>query len=360
LTYGVGASLAMTNLSFLETMATNTVKPWTGTGCVNPWTVTFTGNNPFEQRTGANYGTGNANGLEFKGGTANLADSTISSAGTIDAGGSSGFVEFYLMADSQYGTSGWTFQINPGSGFATRLSELAGTNHAWQLYHYDLQSSELVSNLSMRFQFRGGVASNRVDVDQISLKVVTGGTLLSNVTMSTAGGGLYSGQIPAQPAGTAVSYSVTAWDAYGLNMLIDGFAYTVLDSADSVGDGTPDWWRARFFGGTGVSTNSQSCATCDPDGDGMENAQEYLADTNPTNSTSVLALVTISPQTNGLRFTWIGGIDATQILECWPDLGVPHKTWTALFTNEPPTATTNSAVEIGMPGATNRFYRIRA
>lgn len=359
LTYGIGTSLAVTNLSFLETMAANAIKPWSGTGCDNPWTVTFTGNNPFEQRTGANYGSGNANGMEFKGGTANLADSTISSTDTIDAGGSAGCVEFYLMADSQYGTSGWTFQLNAGSGFATRLSELAGTNHAWQLYHYDLETSELVSNLSMRFQFRGGVASNRVDLDQVSLKVVTGGTLLSNVTMNMAGGGLYSGQILAQPAGTTVSYSVTAWDVYGLNMLSDGFAYTVLASADSVGDGTPDWWRARFFGGMGVTTNSQSCATCDPDGDGMDNAQEYLADTNPTNSASVLALIAISPQTNGLRFSWVGGIDATQILEWCPDLSVSPKTWTALFTNLPPTVTTNSAIEIGMPGATNRFYRIR-
>jgi len=45
-------------------MTTTAVKPWTGTGAVNAWTVTGT---YFETRTQANYGTGNACGLEYKG-----------------------------------------------------------------------------------------------------------------------------------------------------------------------------------------------------------------------------------------------------------------------------------------------------
>jgi hypothetical protein len=72
---------------------------------------------------------------------------------------------------------------------------------------------------------------------------------------------------------------------------------------DSVGDGIPDWWRAQFFGGTGSTTNNQSCAACDPDVDGMSNLQEYLADTNPTNNASLLAIVGAWPQTNGLSIS---------------------------------------------------------
>ncbi len=57
---------------FLETMATNSVKPWMGTACDNPWTLTFNGGNPFEQATQWNYGAGNPCGMQFKQGTANL------------------------------------------------------------------------------------------------------------------------------------------------------------------------------------------------------------------------------------------------------------------------------------------------
>ena len=56
----------------LETMASNSIKPWTGTGCDNPWTLTFSGGNPFEQATQWNYGAGNPCGMQFKQGTANL------------------------------------------------------------------------------------------------------------------------------------------------------------------------------------------------------------------------------------------------------------------------------------------------
>jgi PKD repeat protein len=64
--------------------------------------------------------------------------------------------------------------------------------------------------------------------------------------------------------------------------------------ADSVGDGIPDWWRAQYFGGPGQATNSQSCATCDPDGDGANNYAEYVADTNPTNALSRFRIQSVS------------------------------------------------------------------
>ncbi len=51
---------------------------------------------------------------------------------------------------------------------------------------------------------------------------------------------------------------------------------------DTVGDGIPDWWRIKYFGGSGTTTNNLSCATCDPDGDGINNLQEYQYFTDPT------------------------------------------------------------------------------
>lgn len=213
LNYRTGVAASVTNTVFLETMATNNIKPWTGFGCDNLWTVI---GDSFAQRGGANYGTGNTNGLEFKGGTTNLADSVITPSIPIDAAGTSARVDFALWANGLSSEAGWSFQLDSGSGFVTRLSELSGTSHNWQLYHYDLQPGELVSDLKLRFQFRGGYTTNRIDLDQISVKAVTGGNSWTTVTMNLASNGLYAAQIPPQPAGTVVSYYITAANLAGL------------------------------------------------------------------------------------------------------------------------------------------------
>ena len=176
---------AATTTVFSETMAATAAKPWTGTGCDNAWTVSSSGTSPFEQSTGWNYGTGNPCGLQFKQGTTSLADSMITATSAIAATGSSGYAEFYMWADGLGANTGWTFQLDAGSGYVTRLSELSGTNHGWQLYHYDLQSSELVSSLHLRFQFAGGAISNRISLDQVTLTTVTG-TNSSTTNLTTS------------------------------------------------------------------------------------------------------------------------------------------------------------------------------
>ncbi len=175
---------AATTTVFLETMATNAAKPWTGIGCDNAWTVAFNGGNPFEQETNANYGGGNPCGLTFKNGTTNLSDSMITTTLGIDALGNSGTLSFYMEADSLTGNEGWAMQLNPGSGFTTRLSELTASNHTFQLYTYNLQPGDLVSNLILRFQFSGGSSSNRIQLDDISLTIVTGTTNSTNSAVS--------------------------------------------------------------------------------------------------------------------------------------------------------------------------------
>jgi hypothetical protein len=233
---------------FSETMATNGIKPWTtGAGCDNPWTVAYQGTPvPFEQSTNANYGSGNTNGLSFKANTSttNLADNWITNVNALDARGSSGFVEFWLRAVTLTGDAGWNFQLNSGSGFVTRTNELTGLSHNWQQYHYDLQAGELVSNLTMRFQFRGAETNNRIFLDQISLKVVSAGGNSTNATMlddgnhqdGVAGDNIYGGQIPAFAAGTTVNYYLTATDSGGLSSTnpagapTNTYSYTVTNS----------------------------------------------------------------------------------------------------------------------------------
>ena len=222
LNYSTGTA-SVTNTAFAETMATSAIKNWTGNGCNNPWSVAYAGSNPFDQNTNANYATatGNSNGLSFKGtsSTTNLADNTVTSVNAINAQGDSAALDFYLRANTLSGNAGWALQLNTGAGFTTRFSELTGTSHNWAHYHYDLQASELVSNLVLRFQFQSDptATNNRVYLDEISLKVVAGGSTWTNVTMTLLSNGLYGAVIPAQIAGNVVSYSVTANNGVGLS-----------------------------------------------------------------------------------------------------------------------------------------------
>ncbi len=226
LAYSTGGSSVTTNTVFSETMATNAIKPWTGTGCDNMWTVTYSGGNPFEQRAGSNYGAGNTNGMQFKQGTTSLTNSMVTTANGIGATGTAAYAEFYMgTAGLTVTNTGWTFQLNAGTGFVTRLSELSGTNHNFQLYHYDLQAGELASNLTMRFQFAGVSTNDKINLDLISVKTITGGTVWSNLTLlddglhndGAAGDGVYGVQLPTQSAGASMSYYLVATDTGGLS-----------------------------------------------------------------------------------------------------------------------------------------------
>ena len=205
-------------------MAATAVKPWTGNGCVNAWTVIPANGSPFEQAGNANYGTGNTNGLTFKNGTTNLADSMITTTAGVDARGSSGTLTFYLATSISSSSAGWALQLNPGTGFTTRLAGQANATQSWQPYSCALQPGDLVSNLLLRFQFSEGAPANRIFLDQITLATVSATGNWTNTILfddglhgdRAAGDGVYGGMIPAFPTGTTLSYYLTASDPAGL------------------------------------------------------------------------------------------------------------------------------------------------
>jgi phosphodiesterase/alkaline phosphatase D-like protein len=216
-------SAGMQSTVFLETFgATRNQSSWTGTGVTNAWTVTAATPANVALMTGANdsaVDTSGGCGVQFVGGTSNLLQTMIATTNGIDARGLSGSVQFYVKTNALAGTEGWTFQLDSGSGYLTRLSELTGSNHGWKTYTYTLQSSELVSGLKIQFQFRGDAADDQMQIDHVSV-VVKPWTMVAMADDGAHGDGaagdhVYGGQLPGLPLGTTVQYYVAATDGSG-------------------------------------------------------------------------------------------------------------------------------------------------
>jgi hypothetical protein len=133
-------------------------------------------------------------------------------------------------------------------------------------------------------------------------------------------------------------------------------------SADSIGDGILDSWRQQYFG-SGTTTNGNSCAFCDPDGDGLSNLQEFLAGTDPTNNASAFRITGIVRTNNDLRVTWETGPGKTNALERTAGgAGGSYATngFAAIFTVTNTVGTVTNYLDLN--AATNspsRFYRVR-
>ncbi|MGO9243638.1 MAG: hypothetical protein ACLQDC_02570 [Verrucomicrobiia bacterium] len=79
----------------------------------------------------------------------------------------------------------------------------------------------------------------------------------------------------------ASEISTNPW-AHGLTNLqaYENPSVLYANNYSSIGDGIPDWWRVMYFG-VCTTTDTNSCATCDPEGDGYSNLEKYLYGLNP-------------------------------------------------------------------------------
>jgi len=131
-------------------------------------------------------------------------------------------------------------------------------------------------------------------------------------SVSVPGNGLFTARLGALlPVGRVVTASVTdpAGNTSGLSA---GVAVSLTSTPN---DGIPDAWRLKYFGST--STNSSSFAGGDPDHDGVNNLNEFLSGTNPTNGTSVFKLSAQNPfvTTNSVAVNSANGI-VYRVLAC--------------------------------------------
>jgi hypothetical protein len=90
--------------------------------------------------------------------------------------------------------------------------------------------------------------------------------------------------------------------------------------------GIPYEWMTNYFGG---NMSLWPSATADSDGDGVNNLQEFLSGTNPTNAASVLRVqITGTPQGMFLNWTtqpgWTYQVQVTTNLAKWSNFGAPR------------------------------------
>ena len=111
----------------------------------------------------------------------------------------------------------------------------------------------------------------------------------------------------------------------------------------------PEPWLASY----GFTGDLDAAAEGDSDSDGMATWQEWRTDTDPTNALSLLALTGAATTPAALQLSWIGGVARTQIVL---QAASPAGPWQGIYTNLPPTPTTNTLeCPAALPAG---FYRI--
>ena len=135
----------------------------------------------------------------------------------------------------------------------------------------------------------------------------------------------------------------------GVSVLDIGAHEFLLETADSNRDGIPDGWTAKF----GFYPGSTNVAESDPDSDQASTYAEWIADTNPTNSLSVLR-VGLNTEIQSFEFqTSSNRIYAVQF-----KTNLFSPAWTD-FTNNVPG--TGEMIEVPIPTTNSLgFYRVQA
>jgi len=120
-------------------------------------------------------------------------------------------------------------------------------------------------------------------------------------------------------------------------------------------DGLPVPWLLANFGTTNVDANA------DPDHDGMSNAQEYQAGTDPNNVNSVLRITagSFSPGGTSASITW--NSVPTRFYYIQKTLGLTNGTWADSGLGIIPPAAGSSTMDgFADTNAPARFYRVKA
>lgn len=119
---------------------------------------------------------------------------------------------------------------------------------------------------------------------------------------------------------------------------------------DSNGNGLPDAWEILFFGGIGVDPSA------DPDGDGLNNGDEYKAGTNPNDFQSQFKFVRVTPQPQGVLVEWSSVANRVYSVLRSSD---PQTGYQVLAAERPATPPVNSHLDTTAVPPGSYFYRLQ-
>ncbi|HTS16672.1 MAG TPA: M12 family metallopeptidase [Verrucomicrobiae bacterium] len=184
---------------------------------------------------------------------------------------------------------------------------------------------------------------------------VQGQTFLGAINATTGNSGTASFSAALTPTvSSGELITATATDPSGNT---SPFSTTVIATlTSSVGDGIPDLWRKTYFGGTGATTNTLSCASCDPDGDGFTNLQEFYAGTDPTKPSSIFRVTAVQESGPGVIVSFASVAGKIYRVEMKSDMTLP--TWTLLADQIVGSGGTFQITDPGAAGLSKRFYRV--
>ncbi|RYD60803.1 MAG: hypothetical protein EOP83_18555, partial [Verrucomicrobiaceae bacterium] len=186
-----------------------------------------------------------------------------------------------------------------------------------------------------------GLTATAVSDSQIALTWTDDASTESNYSVERSSNGIDGWTVVTSTlAANATSYvdgglAASTRQFYRVRCDLSGFAsaYSSVANATTssdIGDGLPGWWRYQYFGdGTAIVSGAEPNAN--PDGDGFNNLQEYLAGTDPTDSRSALTVRLTRVGTNAvLNFPTVLG--KVYRIETTDDLGSPIS-WSPLAVN---------------------------